>query len=131
MDYGSKIIISSDALISANILCNSNLQKRQLKEVITDIIKRINQELNDSHKEGKHDIITSIPITYSISNMSNKDSQRFIWSSVIEELINKGYRVWIFPSNDKCKIKITWMINADEIDIKNQLNIIARHTKQF
>jgi hypothetical protein len=131
MSLSDKIDISNDALIHANNLRNNNLQRRQLKEVITDIIKRVSQELIEAHREGKHDVITSIPITYSISNMSNKDSQRFVWASVIEELLAKSYRVWIFPSKDKCRIKLTWMSPEDEIDIKYQLNIIAKCTKQF
>lgn len=126
-----KINISSDSLIHANNLRNNNLQRRQIKEVITDIIKRISQELISAHREGKHEVITSIPITYTISNMSNKDSQRFVWASVIEELISKSYRVWIYPSNDKCSLKITWISPEDESDIRHQLNIIAKCTKKF
>ena len=125
------IEISNDALIHANNLRNNNLQQRHLKEVITDIIRRISQELVVAHREGRHNIITSIPITYSIPNMSNKDSQRYIWSSIISELKNKSYRVWISPNNNACKIKITWMSPADEIDIKQQMNIIVAHTKKF
>jgi hypothetical protein len=131
MSLSDKIDISNDALIHANNLRNNNLQRRQLKEIITDVIKRVSQELIEAHREGKHDVITSIPITYSISNMSNKDSQRFVWASVIEELLAKSYRVWIYPSNDKCRIKLTWISPEDEIDIKHQLNIIAKYTKQF
>jgi hypothetical protein len=132
MDNFSDIIkISNDLLIPANNLHTNNLQRRQLKEVITDIIKYISRELIEAHKDGRNDIITNIPIIYSITNMSNKDSQRFVWYNVIEELKSKGYRVWIFPSADKCQIKITWISPEDETDIKNQLNIIAKHSKQF
>jgi hypothetical protein len=131
MSLSDKIDISSDALIHANNLRNNNLQRRQLKEVITDVVRRISQELVEAHKEGRHDVITSIPITYSIPNMSNKDSQRFVWATVIEELLAKNYRVWIHPTKDKCRIKMTWMSPEDEVDIKQQLNIIAKCTKQF
>jgi hypothetical protein len=123
-----KIKISSDALVSANILKNNNLQKRHLKEEITNIIKRISEELVIAHREGKHDVITTIPITFSIANMLNRDSQRVIYSSVIDELINKNYRTWINIKNDVCKIKITWMSPDDELEIKYQTNLIAKHT---
>lgn len=126
-----KIDISNDALIHANNLRNNNLQKRQLKEVITDIIRRISQELIIAHREGKHHIITSIPITFNIPNMSNKDSQRFIWSSIIDELKSKSYRVWISPSKDTCQVKITWMSPDDETEVKHQMNLIVKHTHQF
>ena len=126
-----KIQISKDALITANSLRNNNLQKRNLKEVITDIIKRISQELIISHREGSHHIITTMPITFSIPNMSNKDSQRYIYASVIDELIAKDYRIWISPGKDTCQIKITWMSPDDESEIKYQTQIIAKHTHKI
>jgi hypothetical protein len=130
-NISDKINITNDALVHSNNLRNNNLQRRQLKESITDIVRRINQELILAHREGKHLVITSIPITFSISNMSNKDSQRVIWSSVIEELRSKNYRVWISPTSETCRIKITWVSPADENDIQNQMNIIAKHTDKF
>ena len=63
--------------------------------------------------------------------MSNKDSQRIIWSNVIEELTSKNYRIWISPSSETCRIKITWVSPEDENDIQNQMNIIAKHTHKF
>lgn len=126
-----KIQISADALVPASNLRNNNLQKRNLKEVITDILKRINDELLTSHKEGQHHVITTMPITFNIASMSNKDSQRYIYSTVIDELITKGYRVWICPSKDGCKIKITWMSQTDETELRYQTQLIATHTVKF
>jgi hypothetical protein len=127
----TKIIISNDALITANSLRHNNLQKRNLKEVITDIIRRISQELAAAHREGGRDIITSVPITFSIPNMSNTDSQRYVYASVIDELISKDYRIWISPGKNVCRIKITWMSPADESEISYQTQLIAQHTKKF
>lgn len=123
-----KITISEDALVHACKLRNNNLQKRNLKEVITDVIRQVSHELVIAHREGRHDIITSMPITFSISNMSNADSQRVIYSSVIEELIAKDYRVWIHPAKDNCRLKITWMSPDDEAEMRHQMKLIARHT---
>lgn len=126
-----KIKISSDALVTANSLRNNNLQQRNLKEIITDIIRRISQELISAHREGCHHTITTMPITFSIPNMSNTDSQRYIYASVIDELISKDYRIWIAPGKDTCRIKITWMSPEDETEIKYQMQLIAQHTKKF
>lgn len=126
-----KIIISNDVIISANCLRNNNLQKRFIKDLLTDILRRINHELLIAHKEGKHNIITSIPITYTIPNMSNKDSQRVIWSNIIDVLNSKNYRTWISPNKDVCRMKITWISSEDEVDIKYQTNLIAKHTKNI
>lgn len=124
-----KIKINPDALIQAYTLKNNNLQKRHLKEEITNIIKRISEELFISHREGKHDIITTIPITFSIANMLNKDSQRIIYASVLDELIKKNYRAWISVTSDVCRLKITWMSPEDELEVKYQTSIIAKHTR--
>ena len=131
MPNHEKIEINSDALVPANNLRNNSLQKRSLKEAVTEIIKRISQELIAAHREGSHDIITAIPITFSIPNMSNKDSQRVIWAKIIEELISKQYRVWISPSKDTCRLKITWMSADDINDVKYQMQIIAKHKGEF
>jgi len=127
----NKIEISADMVINANSLRNNNIQKRHIKETITEILKRLNQELINAHREGKHFIVTTLPITFDIPNMNNKDTQRLIWSRVLEYLLEKKYRVWINPTNDSCKIKITWINEVDEIDIANQNRIIINHTKKI
>jgi hypothetical protein len=127
----NKIHLSKDALVTASSLRNNNLQKRNLQEVITDIIRRISQELIAAHREGNHHIITTMPITFSIHNMSNTDSQRYVYASIIDELISKDYRIWIAPEKDRCKIKITWISSGDENEIKYQMQLIAKHTLKF
>lgn len=131
MSSGDKIEISKDALIPASNLRNHNMQKRNLKEAVTEIIRRISQELIAAHKEGLHDVITEIPITFSIPNMYNKDSQRVIWSKIIEELKEKSYRVWIAPTKDTCRLKITWMSPEDETEVKYQMELLAKHKGKF
>ena len=123
--------LSADALINAENLRNNNVQKRNLKEVITDIVRGINSELIVAHREGKHHIITNIPITFNIPNMTNKNSQRYIWASIIEEIKNKGYRVWINPTSDNCKLKITWLNSTDESEINLQNDLITKHLEKF
>jgi hypothetical protein len=60
--------------------------------------------------------------------MTNTDSQRYIYASIIDELIAKDYRIWILPGKDSCKIKITWMSPDDESEVKYQTQLIAKHT---
>ena len=126
-----KITISESALIPATKQRNNNLQNRQLREIITDVIKRINQELILAHREGKHFVITTIPTTFDVANMANKDSQLCVWANIIDELKLKNYRIWIQPKKNVCRIKITWMSPEDESEIKYQINLIAAHTKSF
>jgi hypothetical protein len=122
---------SNEIIMDANNLKKNNIQKRNIKNNMVEILRKINDELAIAHKEGHHSIITSIPIIYNIPNMSNKDSQRYIWSSIIEVLESKNYRVWINPSADSCRLKITWMAIDDENEIKYHTKLLAAHSRQF
>lgn len=125
----SNIILPEDVVINANKLRNNNAQKRLLRENIIEIMRRINEELKIAHREGKHSVITTIPITFEIPNSTNKESQRIIYSKIIECLINNNYRVFINPKTDECRIKITWLSKDDECEIDNQNILIAKCTQ--
>ena len=126
-----KLKISNNIITSAHSLRRNNIQKRILAEIVTDILKNINQELVTAHRNGCHNIITTIPITFNVNNMSNTDSQRHIYSSIIAELISKNYRIWISPGKNECRIKITWMSPEDETEINEQMQLIVTYTKPF
>ena len=118
------IEISEDALIDANKLKNNSIQKRQIKENVVEIVRKINEDLKDAHREGKHCLITEIPITFDIPNMSNKDAQRSIWSSILSFFKQKHYRIWINYDENSCRLKITWFSDDDELTFKTQLRVI-------
>jgi hypothetical protein len=125
------IEISNETLTDANTLRNNSTQKRKIKEEVVSILKKINEEIKDAHRIGKHIIITDIPIVFDIPNMDNKSAQRSVWANVVEILKYKNYRVWINPSKNHCQLKITWLSSDDELHIKNQTKILADSTYQF
>lgn len=122
---------SNDVISDANTLRNNNVQKRQIKEISAEILRKINDEINIAHRDGKHYIITDIPIIFDISNMTNKDAQRRVWSNIIEILETKNYRVWINANQNSCKLKITWLSADEESMIKSQTSLLAKRTQQF
>ena len=123
--------VSNDVITDANNLRNNGIQKRQIKELVIDILRKVNDELRTAHMEGKHIIITEMPIIFDISNMTINNARRVVWSSVISALKNKNYRVWICPSTNFCKLKITWISEEDELLFKAQKQILDAHTKPF
>lgn len=127
----NNIDISKDALIDANALRNSNIQKRHIKENVMEIIRNINEEVKNAHREGKHAIITKIPIVFDIPNMTNADAQRAIWANIIENLKQKNYRVWINYTEHICKLKITWISSDDELALKKQNELLNMHRESF
>jgi hypothetical protein len=123
--------ISNKVLVDANHLKNNGIQKRQIKEHVVAILRKINDELREAHMEGKHVIITQLPIIFDISNMNLHDSRRAVWATIISTLRCKNYRVWICSSNDDCKLKITWISEEDELLLQNQKQILSKHTASF
>jgi hypothetical protein len=121
--------ISSDILIDAKCLRNNNVQKRQIKEILVDILKRIDEELKTAHQEGRNSLMTELPLIFGISNMLEREAQRVIWYKVIEFLKNKNYIISINPREDTCLLKITWFSKEDFAEIKHQNDVIAMHTK--
>lgn len=122
---------SNDVISDANTLRNNNIQKRQIKEISSEILRKINDEIMLAHRDGQHFIITEIPIIFDISNMSNKDAQRRVWSNIIEVLKSKNYRVWINPNTNACRLKITWLSVDEENTINSQTSLLAKHSQQF
>ena len=118
-------------VIDANKLRHSNIQKKALKENIIQILRKINDELSVSHREGYHKIVTTLPTVFDIPNMSNTVSQRIIWFKVIQHLLEKHFRVDIYPTKNFCKLRITWITKEDEEMISIQNKTIAERTKRF
>jgi hypothetical protein len=122
---GAYFDIPHDVLVDANRLKNSNIQKKQIRETVIEILRGINDELRSAHNEGKHCIIVDMPIMFEIPNMMNKDAQRAVWATTIDILRDKKYRVWINYSDVSCRLKITWISHDDELTIKMQKQTIA------
>lgn len=127
----NKDIEINNIVVNANKLRHSNIQKRALKENIVEILRKINDEVSVAHREGKYNIITTMPTIFDIPNMCNKTSQRIIWYHIISHLNNQKYRVEIFPTKNFCKLKITWITKEDENTINEQISKIAECTKRF
>lgn len=118
--------ISDDILVDAHRMRHNNLQKRMLVEYITDILKRIKDEINIARQEGNRFITTDIPTVFTIPDIDNSDCQRIIWSTVMEKLIKRHYRIkWDFKSQ-RCTLYITWISQEDESIVNRQLNILTR-----
>jgi hypothetical protein len=120
-----------DILIDAHQLKNNNVQKRALDEQINDIIKNINSELKTARSNGENGIITELPIIFQIPGVNNKDSQRIIWSTVIEVLKKKNYNVILNHNKSNCRLKITMLNKEDDLKIKHQMDILANSTGSF
>lgn len=118
-------------LIHANDMKHNNLQKRQINDYLIEIVGQINRELLETKKLGRRHLIIEIPYIYDIPNMEQKDSQRIIWTNVIEILQEKSYMVRINSSKGQCKLKITWVTNKEQNIIDKQNRILNQCFEDF
>lgn len=116
--------------LQAKSLGQNNIQKRALRNTTVEILNRLDEELKIAFHEGKRNIITTLPIIFSIPNMPDKDAQRIIWSNIINSLIKRDFRVWINPIKSTCVLKVTWLSNEDEAETSRQMDLLVKHTKK-
>lgn len=118
-------------IIDSKILKGSNAQKRYIDDYLNSIIIQINTSLKMAKHSGAHCIIEEIPIVFDIPNMSNAESQRIIWSKVIETIQKKGFLVKINSNKDVCRLKIAWVSPVEEQEIRNQIKILQDSAGDF
>lgn len=118
-------------LIDANSLKNKSVQRRYIIDYLNEIVIRINKELKEAKYEGKHFIITEIPVIFNIPHTPNIESCRIIWSKTIELLKDKHFIVKINHNKDKCFLKISWLMPSEEKDIQQQLKLLNECSEKF
>lgn len=116
--------------LKADVLkTNPNKLKAINKEVL-GILAGIDDEIKAAYdKEDKGNAIVTLPITFSIPYMSNKNAQRAIYYKVLESLLGRGFEVDIYMAEDKTTFHIKWLSKEEEDDIGLQNNLLAKHTK--
>ena len=117
----------SSSIIDAKILKKSSEQREVLKKETNDILRTLSDDIMKAKQSYQNNVMTTMPITFTIPGLSNKDAQRIIWNSVLKELNEKNYRVRLNPTKNKCWIKIIWISKEEEEIIKEQMNFIASH----
>ena len=117
-------------IISADRLQRSNIQKKALGDYITDIERYLEGEIKKAHNEGKPCLITTIPSTFSVSNMTNKDAQIYIWAKLIVRMEKQGYRITLSPKKDSCLIKVKWKPVEEEQEHLMHREILFSHIEQ-
>jgi hypothetical protein len=116
--------LSERIVVDANTLKQTNVQRRQINEYVSEILQNINEEIHMAYQEGKQEFITELPIVFNITNMSENRAQTEIWSKIIDYLESKHYRIMINPSKNSCMLKISWLSVEDEAESKLRERLI-------
>jgi len=114
--------------LKADILkTNPNKLKAIMKEV-TSILGHIDDEIKTAYETDCNDVVVSVPITYSIPYMSNRNAQRIIYYKILDSLLERGYHVNIHMEPDRTVFYIKWLSNEEEQEADIQNALLAKHT---
>lgn len=114
--------------LKADVLkTNPNKLKAVMKEA-NAILGRIDEEIKTAYDSDKCKVDVSVPITFAIPYMSNKNAQRAVYYKILESLLDRGYIVKIYLSNNQTVFAITWLSEDEEKDIEQQNTLIAKYS---
>ncbi len=116
-------------ILEAERLKRVNERTRQVDNIMSDIIRRINCDLRNAQREGSHHIVVELPVKLEIIHMTLADAQIEIYGNVINFLEEKGYKV-AFRANPAA-VKISWRNDDEERRRKENFERIMRCKKNF
>jgi hypothetical protein len=116
--------------IKASQLKSSESQRRAVNKEVSSILAHIDEKFKSADIEGVHNVTVSVPIIFSIPNMSNADAQRNIYYKILTSLIDREFEVVIELTDDKSKFHITWLSDEEMKEIELQNALIAKHSRR-
>lgn len=116
--------------IKADSLKSNESQKKAIQKELNAILGHIDDQLKVAHDQGKHAVSESLPITFSIPYMRNKDAQRIIYYKVLTSLLERGFNAEFEAKKDVTVFYITWLSKEELDEIEVQNCVLAKHTKK-
>lgn len=109
---------------------NPNKLKAVMKEV-TSILARVDDEIKNAYDRDESQVHVSVPITFAVPYMSNKNAQRIVYYKILESLLDRGFQVKILMSQDQTVYMIKWLTDDEEKDVEQQNTLLAKHCQEF
>ena len=116
--------------IKASQLKSNEAQNRAVMKEVMSILAYIDDKFKAANDEGIHNISVTVPIIFSIPNMSNKDAQRSIYYRILTSLLDREFEVVIELADDKSKFHITWLSDEEMKEIELQNALIVKHSRR-
>jgi len=116
--------------LKASSLKYNDQQIKAINKEVSLILGHIDDELKVAHEQGKHNISISLPISFSIPYMNNKDSQRSIYYRVLKSLLDREFNSEIELTQNSTIFHITWLSKDEMRDLEVQNAILAKYTKK-
>ena len=111
----------------AKSLNRNEAQKTWIKSYTKEILASIDDDLRNAHEAGKKCTSVTLPITFSIPNMENREAQREIYSGVIIDLVNRGFHPKISITREVTALLITWLSPKTIEEVNEQTRILSQY----
>lgn len=116
--------------LKASALKSNEAQRKALANETNSILGHIDDELKKAHDCGKHTTSITLPITFAVPYMKNRDAQRIIYYKVLTSLLERDWNVEIELHKNSTVFHVTWLTTDELQEIELQNALLAKHTKK-
>ena len=114
--------------LRADLLKTNAAKIKSIMKEVNNVLGLIDENIKNAYDQDLSKVVVSVPLLFSIPNMSNKNAQRVVYYKILESLINRNYDVKICLEKDRTSFIIKW-ISDEEVKEKQLQNLLlAKHT---
>ncbi len=111
--------VNKDAIPDANSLKKRDKSYSELVKEANTILSYINDQILIAHSGGKQQMVVQLPNLLKVDGFSNRESQLFVYSSILKLLEEKHYRVRIKIDQKVSSIIIVWSCESEVLELMN------------
>lgn len=123
----------SDSKDSTNLMKTSATELRRacpstasIKHVVQIHIREMEAKIKEAHRGKQRSIRYDMVTNFEIPNMSNKDAQRHIFGTIIEQLETNDYSVKFTHNKKECYFVISWLSQQDKDEAERHELLIRK-----
>lgn len=113
---------------NAKKLKQNNHTTTRLHSEILKLLREIEIDIREKHATKIRSTSFAMPVNFDIVNMSNAESQRVIYSSIIDQLKLNSYDVRLVygqtVAGKTCALEISWISDQDVSETERQNRVI-------
>ena len=117
--------------LKADVLKENEVQKKAIAREVKNILAHIDDKIKVAHEAGTRDPVkVSVPINFNIPYMSNRDSQRKIYYSIIKDLRERKFHVKVDLQENSTIFIVSWLSDEERAEIDYETAVIIEHLKK-
>ena len=114
--------------LRADLLKTNAAKLKSIMKEVNNVLGLIDENIKNAYDQDLSKVVVSVPLLFSIPNMSNKNAQRVVYYKILESLINRNYDVKICLEKDRTSFIIKWISDEEEKEKQLQNLLLAKHT---